>query len=38
MAASNSQVTAAVLAGGHWLHADNPDGVLSQLLDYIRND
>ena len=37
IAASNSQVTADVLPGGHWLHVDNPDGVVGKLLDYIKN-
>jgi pimeloyl-ACP methyl ester carboxylesterase len=37
IAASNSEVTADVLPGGHWLHVDNPDGVLSKLLDYIND-
>src|SRR5207244_709610 len=32
IAASNSQVTADILPGGHWLHVDNPDGVLGKLL------
>ena len=37
IAASNSQVTTDVLPGGHWLHVDNPDGVLGKLLDYIKD-
>lgn len=37
IAAANSQVTVDVLPGGHWLHVDNPDGVLSKLLNYIGN-
>src|SRR5207302_8382605 len=37
IAASNSQVTTDILSGGHWLHVDNPDGVLGKLLDYVRN-
>ena len=35
IAASNRQVTVDVLPGGHWLHVDNPDGLLGKLLDYI---
>jgi esterase len=35
IAAANSQVTVDILPGGHWLHVDNPDGVLSRLLEYI---
>jgi len=35
IAAANLRVTVDVLRGGHWLHADNPDGVVSKLLDYI---
>jgi len=36
IAASSSQVTVDVLPGGHWLHVDNPDGVLSKLLEYME--
>jgi pimeloyl-ACP methyl ester carboxylesterase len=36
IAASNPQVTADILSGGHWLHVDNPDGLLRKLLGYIR--
>jgi esterase len=32
---TNSNVTADILPGGHWLHVDNPDGVLAKLLDYL---
>lgn len=35
IAATNTQVTVDVLPGSHWLHVDNPDGVLRKLLDYI---
>jgi pimeloyl-ACP methyl ester carboxylesterase len=35
IAASNRQVTADVLPGGHWLHTDNPEGLLRKLLDYL---
>jgi esterase len=35
IAESNSRVTADVLPGGHWLHVDNPDGLLGKLLEYI---
>lgn len=38
IAAANSQVTADILPGGHWLHVDNPDGVLRKLVEYIRVD
>jgi len=36
IAAANKQVTVDVLPGGHWLHVDNPDGLLGKLLDYIE--
>ena len=36
IAASNSQLTVDVLPGGHWLHVENPDGLLGKLLDYIE--
>ena len=36
IAASNRQVTVDVLPGGHWLHVENPDGLLGKLLDYIE--
>ena len=35
IAASNNQVTTDILPGGHWLHVDNPDGLLAKLLNYI---
>jgi pimeloyl-ACP methyl ester carboxylesterase len=35
IAASVPQVTTDILAGGHWLHTDNPDGLLRKLLEYI---
>jgi esterase len=35
IAMANSQVTVDILPGGHWLHVDNPDGVLAKLLEYI---
>jgi esterase len=37
IAASNPQVTADVLPGGHWLQADNPGGLLGNLLAYIKD-
>jgi esterase len=37
IAASNPQVTADILPGGHWLQADNADAVLGKLLDYIKD-
>jgi pimeloyl-ACP methyl ester carboxylesterase len=36
IAAASSQVTADILPGSHWLHVDNPDGVLGKLLEYIE--
>jgi pimeloyl-ACP methyl ester carboxylesterase len=38
IAAANSQVTTDILPGGHWLHVDNPDGLLRKLVEYIRAD
>jgi len=35
IATSNPQVTVDILPGGHWLHVDNPDGVLSTIFRYI---
>jgi len=32
IARANNQVTADILPGGHWLHVDNPEGVLNKLL------
>jgi esterase len=32
IAASNNQVTADIIPGGHWLHVDNPGGLLDRLL------
>jgi len=32
---TNSNVTADILPGGHWLHVDNPDGVLAKLVEYL---
>lgn len=31
----NPQITADILPGGHWLHVDNPEGVLSKLVRYL---
>ena len=36
IAASDSQVTANVVPGGHWLHLEDPDGVRRKLLQHIR--
>jgi len=35
IAALNPQVTVDILPGGHWLHVDNPDGVLQTILKYV---
>jgi pimeloyl-ACP methyl ester carboxylesterase len=35
LAASNDQVTVDVLPGGHWLHVDNPEGLLARLLERV---
>jgi esterase len=35
IAASDNRVTVDILSGGHWLHADNRDGVLSKLTLYL---
>ncbi|MSV27170.1 MAG: alpha/beta hydrolase [Bryobacterales bacterium] len=35
IAASSERVTVDVLAAGHWVHVDNPDGLLRKLLDHI---
>ncbi len=35
IAKSNPQITADILPGGHWLHADNPDGVLTKVVKYL---
>jgi esterase len=32
IAASTNRVTADVISGGHWLHVDNPGGLLDRLL------
>lgn len=32
IASSSSRVKAEILPGGHWLHVDNPDGLLNALL------
>jgi esterase len=34
-ALKNTRITADILPGGHWLHVDNPDGVLDKLGEYI---
>jgi len=38
IAASSRQVTVDILPGGHWLHVDNPDGLLAKLLEYIEGE
>jgi pimeloyl-ACP methyl ester carboxylesterase len=35
IAASNSNVTVDVLPAGHWVHVDDPDGLLRTLLSHI---
>jgi esterase len=35
IAASNSRVTVDVLPAGHWVHVDDPDGLVRKLLDHI---
>ena len=35
IAKPNPQVTADILPGGHWLHADNPDGVVTKVVEYL---
>jgi pimeloyl-ACP methyl ester carboxylesterase len=35
IAQSNPQITVDILPGGHWLHVDNPDGVLARLVEYL---
>jgi pimeloyl-ACP methyl ester carboxylesterase len=35
IAASNPRVTLDVLAAGHWVHMDNPDGLLRKMLEYV---
>ena len=32
---SSDRVTVDVLPAGHWVHVDNPDGLLRKLLDYV---
>jgi esterase len=35
IAASNDRVTVDLLPAGHWVHVDDPDGLLSNLLEHI---
>ena len=35
ISASSERVTVDVLPAGHWVHVDNPDGLLRKLLDYV---
>jgi hypothetical protein len=35
IAKASSQVSVDILPGSHWLHMDNPDGVLGKLLEYL---
>jgi pimeloyl-ACP methyl ester carboxylesterase len=35
IAGLNGSVTVDILRGGHWLHVDNPDGLLSKLLEWL---
>jgi pimeloyl-ACP methyl ester carboxylesterase len=35
LAAASGQVTVDVLPGNHWLHVDNPDGLLATLLERV---
>jgi esterase len=35
IAASSGRVTVDVLPAGHWVHVDDPDGLLRTMLDYI---
>jgi esterase len=35
IAESNKRVTVDVLPGGHWLHVDNPKGLLTKLLEWL---
>jgi len=34
IAAVNKRVTVDILPGGHWLHVDNPEGLLRKLFEY----
>jgi pimeloyl-ACP methyl ester carboxylesterase len=38
IATSSDRVTVDVLPAGHWVHIDNPDGLLRKLLDHIIQD
>jgi pimeloyl-ACP methyl ester carboxylesterase len=35
LAASNPRVTADILPAGHWVHVDDPEGLMSRMLDYL---